>query len=293
MDTLDHSLVPRCVILVGDYGSGKTEVAVNLSLYLAGFRAGSSADAPLVDGAQDHCLEHTDAAGNLDGVHAGYRKAGAGAFHHVAIADLDLVNPYFRCREALELMEQHAIEVIVPGGGHRYADLPILLPQVKGLLQDDTPGRISVLDVGGDDVGARVLAGISDAFRANEHGLWFVANGNRPFCDTPKACVASIRRIEGASGLRVSGLVANTHLIGDTTVEMVRDGVTLAEQVCQTLGIPIRFVAAMDGLAQQLGVDHPVLCMRRWMVPPWLRPGTVQIREIGDTGPDAFRLRTS
>ena len=53
----------RVIAIVGNYGSGKTEVSVNLSLQLA--------------------------------------RRGA----RLQIADLDIVNPYFRCREAAELMQ--------------------------------------------------------------------------------------------------------------------------------------------------------------------------------------------
>lgn len=245
------SFLPRCVIIVGDYGSGKTEIAVNLALHLASFR---------------------NTIAELE---------------HVTIADLDLVNPYFRCREAMELMEHDGIEVVVPPGGHRFADLPILLPQIKGLLQDDRPGRVSVLDVGGDEVGSRVLAGINQSFDPKTHGFWFVVNANRPFNDTVQGCVRAIRRIEGASGLRVTGLVSNTHMMADTTLEMVQQGIELSEQISELLGIPIILIGAMDGLAEQLSTSHPVLTMRRWMAPPWLRRGDVQLNALNHTGDGA------
>ena len=247
MEKLGLSAATRCVILVGDYGSGKTEIAVNLALHLA-----------------------------------------AEGDRSLAIADLDLVNPYFRCREAVEPLEQAGVRVVIPQGGHRFADLPILLPQVKGLLQSDE--HLAVLDVGGDEVGSRVLAGLAAAFRPEAHELWFVVNAKRPFNDTPQGCVATIHRIEGACGLRVSGLVPNTHLMQETTVEMVAEGVVLAETVASMLAVPVRMVAAMGTVADQLAVRHPVLRMRRLMVPPWLRRDSVQ---LGRTGPDAFRLRST
>lgn len=239
----------RCVVLVGDYGSGKTEVAVNLALHL-----------------QQH-----------DG-------------RAVSIADLDLVNPYFRCREAVEPMEQAGIRVVIPQGGHRFADLPILLPQVKGLLQNRD--ELSLLDVGGDEVGSRVLSGLAPAFDPQQHELWFVVNANRPFNDTPEGCISTIRRIEGASHLQVSGLVSNTHLMNETTQTMVVEGIELAEHVGNQLSIPLRLVAAMSGVVAEFESRYPVLRMRRLMVPPWLRrdPGSV---ELGQSGPDAFRLRST
>lgn len=247
MERLGLSAATRAVILVGDYGSGKTEIAVNLALQLAATQA-----------------------------------------YPIAIADLDLVNPYFRCREAVEPLERVGIRVVIPQGGHRFADLPILLPQVKGLLQNDD--QLAVLDVGGDEVGSRVLAGLVKAYRQGVHELWFVVNANRPFNDTVQGCAATIFRIEGASGLRVTGLVPNTHLMQETTAEMVGEGIVLADQVAERLSVPVRMVAVMESMADAVRAHHPVLRMRRLMVPPWLRRDTVQ---LGRTGPEAFRLRST
>ncbi len=248
MEILGLTSSARCVVLVGDYGSGKTEIAVNLAFDLVARAPGKS----------------------------------------VAIADLDLVNPYFRCREAAEPLEEAGVLVVIPQGGHRFADLPILLPQVKGLLQND--GIWAILDVGGDDVGSRVLAGMADAFHPETHELWFVVNANRPFADTAEGCTNTISRIEHATRLRVSGLVANTHLMDQTTPEMVTEGVILAERVAEQAAVPLRLVAAMEPIADHLSVDHPVLRMRRLMAPPWSKRGAV---ELGPTGPDAFRLRST
>jgi len=214
------------VILVGDFGSGKTEVAVNLALHLAA----------VPDQGE------------------------------IAIADLDLVNPYFRTREACAPLEQAGVRVVMPRGGHQHADLPILLPEVKGLLQNDE--TTVILDVGGDTMGSRVLAALADGMPV-DYDFWFVVNKNRPFHDTPERCIETIRRIEGASHLQITGVVANTHLIEETTIEMITGGVTLTEAVAAQLGVQVAFVAAMSPLADDLRVDHPLLLMNRLMLPPW------------------------
>lgn len=232
----------QSILCVGDYGSGKTEVAVNLALHLA-------------------------AAGRT-----------------VAIADLDLVNPYFRCREARAPLEAAGVRVVMPKGGHEFADLPILLPEVTGLLGD--PSVLSILDVGGDAAGSRVLAALSPRIAPPRHQFWFVINGRRPFCETADGCLDAIRRVEGASGLRVSGLIANTHLMAETTVDMVLGGVHLAEEVALRLGVAVELVAAMEPIAAALppgAFAAPLLGLRRLMVPPWVR------RDGPLAGPAAFR----
>lgn len=238
------------IILVGDYGSGKTEVAVNLALSLV-------RSAELVKDERS-----------------------------VAIADLDLVNPYFRCREAFEPLEQAGIRVVMPQGGHQFADLPILLPQVKGLLQDEK--TVSVVDVGGDEVGSRVLAGLSPAFAPQRHHFLFVINGSRPFNDTPERCLTTIRRVEAAARIQVTGLVSNTHMIDETTPAMVLQGIQLAEAVAAGLGVEVTLVAAMEDVVAELQCDaipYPMLTMGRLMVPPWRR------RSGGDVA--ALRLDVS
>jgi hypothetical protein len=237
---------PRCILLVGDYGSGKTEVAVNLALQLK---------------AEDETRQ-------------------------LAIADLDLVNPYFRCREAHAPLEQAGIRVVMPQQGHSFADLPILLPEVKGLLQDER--TLSILDVGGDEVGARVLAGLAP-FAPQGPGLafWFVINAHRPFNDTPQGCLKTMAKIEAASGLQVTALVANTHLMDETTPRMVLEGVKLAEEVGRQRGVPLALVAAMATVAPGLTeekLDYPLMVMHRIMVPPWLR------RDLPQRGPALFKL---
>jgi RecA/RadA recombinase len=223
----------RVVMVVGNYGSGKTEVAVNLALHLA--------------------------------------KAG----RTVQIADLDLVNPYFRSREARRLMEALGIRVVVPPGDQAFADLPIVLPEIRGMLHPPE-GVLTLFDVGGDDVGARALAAFRPVIQEGAYQLWQVINARRPFTSTVEGCLRMQASIETASRLTVTGLLANTHLIEQTTPEIVVDGWRLAEKVAGRCGRPVRCVAVMEEHADDPAlaeVTAPVLRMQRRMLPPWLQSG--------------------
>jgi hypothetical protein len=230
----------RLIAIVGNYGSGKTEVSVNLAIHLA---------------------------------QAGRR---------IQIADLDLVNPYFRCREARALMAAHGIRVVVPPGTQIWADLPIVLPEIRGMLHPPE-GTISILDVGGDDVGARALASFRTSVDDGDYELWQVINAKRPFTNTVAGCVEMRRAIEQASRWRVTGLLVNTHLVDATTAETVLDGWQLARAVSGETGVPIRLVAVMAPLAGQAElavIDAPVLTLRRHMLPPWLAPRSLSIHQL-------------
>ncbi|HEX5138505.1 MAG TPA: cobalamin biosynthesis protein CbiA [Planctomycetota bacterium] len=222
----------RLVMVVGSYGSGKTEVSVNLAL----------------------------------------RAAAAG--RTVQIADLDLVNPYFRCREARRLMEAHGVRVVVPPGALAWADLPIVVPQVLGMLSPPA-GTLSLFDVGGDDVGARVLGSLRAGVLAAGYELWQVINPQRPFTRDADGCLAMREAIEGSSRLSVTGLAVNAHLMDETTPDTVLRGLDVARDVARRTGLPIRFVAVMDRLADDpriRTVGVPVLVMQRRMLPPWRLP---------------------
>ena len=229
----------RVAIITGNYGSGKTEVAVNWTLSLA--RAG---------------------------------------IPDLSIVDLDVVNPYFRSREAAELMEARGIRVVMPPGDQRHADLPIIVPEIKGVIQ--RPDGVAILDVGGDDVGARVLASFGGSFGAHE--MLQVVNAFRPWTDTVDGCRRIMDEIQASSRLRMTGIISNAHLMEDTTRDVILRGVDLARRVAEAAGLPLRFVTAPGALAAEIAgeVEAPVLALRRLMLPPWKQPNKV--------GKDNFRL---
>lgn len=203
----------------------------------------------------------------------------------LTIVDLDIVNPYFRCREAIKPLEAAGVEVVVPRGETFASELPIILPEVKGAIL--RPGGRVVLDVGGDDVGARVLAGFADALSPPRAELVMVLNARRPFTDTVDGAVQIISEIEKASRLRVGGLVSNTHLMEETTTDMIREGVDLALAVGEKLEVPLRFIAVMEEVADTMDagtLPAPLLTMQRRLLPPWISPlrqGRDRFRQVG------------
>lgn len=201
----------RIRIIIGHYGSGKTEFSVNYAIHLA--------------------------------------KAN----RRVALADLDIVNPYFRSREKEELLESYGIRVIasyIKGSG---ADLPSVTGDVLGPLQDKSYDL--VLDVGGDSVGARTLARYKEYWDPKEYDMFCVVNANRPETATVEGVVNHIQSIEYTSGAKVTGLINNTHLLRYTTVEEVLKGQELCAKVSKVLNVPIKYISALQEVAEKVPKD--------------------------------------
>ena len=184
----------------------------------------------------------------------------------VSLADLDIVNPYFRSRERRELLEDHGVTLISTSQACSDADVPALPSQLFSILDDR---RISgVLDIGGDVVGARVLARFRPRIVKEDHQLLFVLNANRPEVRERDDAIRYLRSIEAVTGLRCTGMVNNTHLCGETTAEAIRKGALLAAAVSEETGIPVLCHTALETLAGELE-DLPLFPIRIYMKKPW------------------------
>ncbi len=215
-------------IIVGDYGSGKTEVAINLALES--------------------------------------KRAGV----DVRIADLDLVNPYFRTREARQQLHSRGIDLVLPPPAYLHADLPILSPAIAGLLRSPSP--LTILDVGGDDVGAVVLGALADALEGRNIQMLQVVNPFRPQTGSVDGCLRLRTAIESAARRSVGGWIINAHLMDETTAATVADGYRFGRQLAAATGLPLVCVTSPQALLTAVsgGVDDcPILAIRRQLVPPW------------------------
>jgi hypothetical protein len=201
-------------------------------------------------------------------LNAALRAAEGGAA--VALVDLDIVKPYFRSRSARAFMAAAGVRVVAPEGDHIHADLPIIVPQIRTLLRDAQ--RRVIFDVGGDDTGARALGSLADVVPRAETDHLLVLNFRRPFTETVEAAVEMVREIEAAARLPVSGLISNTHLMGETTAAVVLEGYRLADETARRLGIPLMAVGADEATRQLLHEEElscPVFALRRLIRPPF------------------------
>lgn len=215
----------RVFVIVGPYGTGKTEVAVNLALQLS-----------------------------LTG-------------RRTALADLDFVNPYFRSREREQVLLQHQVRLIAPPHHVSAADLPAVPQEVLAIVHDQ--GLSGVIDVGGEHHGATVLRQFAKQLRQVQPQLWYVLNLHRLGGGDVAAAVNQLRQVEAHSGLHITGLVNNTHLLHDTDLSVVLTGADFAQAVARETGLPLVMHAMRRDLAAQVPQLAPILPLDLYNKRPW------------------------
>lgn len=195
----------RIVLLSGHYGSGKTNIAVNLALRL--------------------------------------RKAR----ERVAIADIDIVNPYFRTKDSQAELEAAGVRVISSAFASSNVDLPALPQEIYAVTDDRTLS--AVIDVGGDDRGALALGRWRDAILAeDDYEMLLVVNRFRPLTRDAAATLEVMREIENAAGMRFTAIANNSNLGEETTPEDVLSSMDYAREICRQTGLPLKLTSVSEAL---------------------------------------------
>ncbi len=174
------------------------------------------------------------------------------------LADLDVVNPYFRSGDCRELLSRLGIGLIVSDYASTNVDLPAM-PESAYSITGDRSLR-AVIDVGGDDRGALALGRYAPAIlEENDYEMLAVINRFRPLTGTPDDTVAVLREIESACGIPFTGIVNCSNLGRETTAEDLTGSFPYAGEVSRMMGIPVRFCAALPLVAKELPPCVPVL----------------------------------
>lgn len=206
----------RITLLCGHYGSGKTNVAVNLALEL--------------------------------------RKQA----ERVAVADLDIVNPYFRTKDSSDDFDHAGIRLICSAFANTNLDLPAM-PQDLYAITDDK-GLSVIIDVGGDDRGALALGRLAPAIREeNDYEMLMVINGYRPLTRDAASTMEVLHEIESACGIPFTGLVNNSNLGRETTPETVLNSMAYAREVSRVSGLPLVMTTVEASLYDALKGQVPDL----------------------------------
>lgn len=175
----------------------------------------------------------------------------------VCIADLDIVNPYFRTKDSESELSERGISLISSRYANTNVDLPAIPAESYRLVQDKSV--FGVIDIGGDDRGAYALGRFAAAIKAEgDYRMAFVINRYRPLTSTVEDTVEIMREIEKASGIKFTCIVNNSNIGAETTAEIVLDSVEFANGVSEATGLPIWLHTAEQSIVGEIS-GIPVL----------------------------------
>ena len=189
----------------------------------------------------------------------------------VAIADLDIVNVYFRSREKKEELEEKGIQVIASNLDTAVADVPAVsgamtMPVINKEYQ-------YVVDLGGNDVGTLVLGRIKPLLDHAEADFFMVVNAYRPNTSTPEGIIEQMENLEYAAGLKVTGFINNTNLVRETTAECLLHGDEVLKEVTKRTGVPVKYVSYVkDVMTEEIpeGLSGELFPMELNMRKTWM-----------------------
>ncbi len=167
----------------------------------------------------------------------------------VALADLDIVNPYFRSKDSTAELEKAGVRVIALPFANSSVDLPALPSQAYSLVQNRS--EYAVLDIGGDDRGAYALGRfVPYILEENDYEMVYVVNFFRPLTHTVDQAIEVMGEIESACGLKFSAVINNSNLGAESTAETVRSTSEKAEELRRRTGLPLFATTAEAGIAE-------------------------------------------
>lgn len=223
----------RIIVICGHYGSGKTELSVSLAMQLI--------------------------------------KESARPWKQLSLVDLDVANPYFRSREKREMLEKAGVTVHADTfGGMQAAELPALTASLRGPLEN--PDCQVIIDLGGNDAGARVLRQFRKYFEGDEHELWAVVNFRRYETQTLQDAQSHVLSIERELSMPVDALINNTHLLRETTPGIILKGHEMAKELALSMAKPLLFTCYPAGVidAGDLEGIAPLMPLQLYMRPAYL-----------------------
>jgi len=169
----------------------------------------------------------------------------------VCIADLDIVNPYFRTTDSAKQLSEAGVELIHPQFANTNVDLPALPAEAYRLVTDKT--SFGIMDIGGDDRGAYALGRyVPYILQENNYRMVYVANCYRPLTRTADDALEVMREIEAACGLQFTDIVNNSNLGSETTPDTVLDSLSFIERLSKISGLPVFLHTVKEDISQSL-----------------------------------------
>ena len=190
---------------------------------------------------------------------------------HVIAVDLDVINPYFRMTDGVEILKSAGVECLFSEFVNTNVDLPQHFPKLRTLFTEPPEDASVIVDLGGDDTGAVALGQYAAMLKANNAKCWLVLNKYRPFVTSIADARESVASIEAVSRLPFTGIVANPNLGPETTAETILSTVDYYVEMSNVLGIPVEFTPVVEELVPEVEgrLPWPILPIRRFLKPGW------------------------
>ncbi len=171
--------------------------------------------------------------------------------NNVSIADLDIVNPYFRTKDSETMLNQKGIRLISSPYANSNVDTPALPGEAYSVIHDTS--QYAVIDVGGDDRGALALGRYApDIIKEDNYEMLFVINKYRYLTRDAVSTVEVMREIEYAAGMKFTGIVNNSNLGDETDAESVISSVDYAKEISAITGLDIKMTCAKRSICDKL-----------------------------------------
>lgn len=169
----------------------------------------------------------------------------------VVIADLDIVNPYFRTKDSEKELSEAGIRLISSEYASSNVDLPALPQDVYSIVDNHT--EYAVMDIGGDDRGAYALGRYADSIKKeNNYEMFMVINMYRPLTRDVESTLEVMNEIETACGMKFTAIVNNSNIGEETTAQDVLDSLDYARNVAEATNLPIRLTTVDEKLYNNL-----------------------------------------
>ena len=211
----------RLSIVIGAYGSGKSEIAVNMSL------------------AQRMAFPD--------------RK--------LLIADLDIINPFYRSSDCAPALEKAGIKVISPMYAGSNVDAPVLPPEMFVIFDDES--YTGIFDIGGEDMGATVLGSNRQRIETADTQILMAVNTLRPFTSDAAQVAQMTAILSEAAGFKIDGYLHNTNLLEETTPAIIAEGEKIMEEASKMTGVPVVATCFMEGTSLPEIKGHELFPMTR------------------------------
>jgi nitrogenase subunit NifH len=186
-----------------------------------------------------------------------------------AIVDLDIVNPFFRTADISDYLKSKNIQTILPVYANTNVDIPALPAEISTVFENKE--FTAVFDVGGDDLGAKVLSRYRNEIIKDNYEMYCVINTKRQTTDSADKIETMINEIENSSGLKITGLVNNTNLLSETKINDLIKGQKIIDVISDRMEIPVSFISSFlnEDLLSEKFIDYDIFEMKKQIFLPW------------------------